>query len=214
MKVKVYSPNSKASNSLEVSPGVFDVKESQKLLTQAVQTQLANLRRPVAHTKDRGEVSGGGRKPFRQKGTGRARAGSIRSPLWRGGGVVFGPKNLRNYSKRFPQKMARKALLMVLSEKLRQGKLIVVGKFRPAFGGIATSQMQDFLEKLPIEEGKILLVLAKTDANLELSTANLPYAKTILVSGVNLLDLLNYDYLVTDKEGIKSIEKQFSRESK
>ena len=161
----------------------------------------------MAHTKDRGEVSGGGRKPFRQKGTGNARAGSNRSPLWIGGGRVFGPRKNRNFSKRMPQKMIQKAILAVISDKFRNKRLIVVDKF--PFSQIKTKDVEIFLEKLPIEEGKILILLATTDVNLELAAANLPYLKVILLQNINLLDLLKYDYLLTDREGLKGLENIF-----
>lgn len=194
---------------MDVSSKVFDIAPNPKLLAQAVQKQLANRRSPIAHTKDRSEVAGGGRKPFRQKGTGRARAGSTRSPLWTGGGVTFGPRNIRNFQKRLPKKMNTKAVSVALSEKVKNQKLIVVAKFN--FPKIATKQMQVFLETLPIEEGKILLVLAGTNVNLELSAANLPYIKVVQVQNLNILDILKYDYLLTDKEGIKKIEETFGR---
>lgn len=212
MKIKVFDQSGKAGKDIEVSSAVFDVALSPPLISQVVQTQLANRRRAIAHTKDRGEVSGGGRKPWRQKGTGSARAGSSRSPLWRGGGITFGPRNTRNYQKRLPHKMAAKALKMALSEKAKDKKIIVVSSF--SFEKASTSQMQDFLEALPIEEGKILIVLSKTNVNLELSAANLKYLKTVLVDGLNLVDILNYDYLVTDKDGVKAIEKRFLKNAK
>lgn len=206
MKVKVYSSDGKTKN-MDISSEIFDITGSPKLLAQAVQRQLGNLHRSTAHTKTRGEVRGGGRKPFRQKGTGRARAGSIRSPLWIGGGVVFGPQNNRNYQKNIPKKMLRRAILTALSEKVKTNRLIVVSELK--LEKIATKSVQDFLEKLPIEEGKILIVLAKTNVNWELSAANLPYAKTIQIQNISLLDLLKYNFLLTDQEGIKAIEKVF-----
>jgi len=206
-KIKVLDTTGKVGKTIEVSSDIFDVKANPQLLSQAIKAARANRRQAIAHTKNRGEVSGGGKKPFRQKGTGNARAGSIRSPLWRGGGVTFGPRNNRNFSKKLTAKMGSKALKMALGEKLRNQKLIVVGKLR--VDEISTNKMQAFLEKLPIEEGKILFVLAKTNINLELSMANLSYLKTVLPSGLNLIDLINADYLVTDEEGLKLIESNF-----
>lgn len=209
VKIKVFNPIDKKGKgqTIDLSSEVFDVRSQNKLISQAVRTSLANYRQPISSVKTRSEVRGGGRKPWRQKGTGNARAGSSRSPLWRGGGITFGPRNTRNFSKRFPKKMSLKAIRMALSEKTKNKRLIIVLKFQ--FDKISTRSVQEFLEKLPIEEGKILMVLAKTDVNLELSTANLRYIKTVLVDGLNLVDLLNYDYLLTDKEGIKKIEKKF-----
>lgn len=207
MKIKLFSVNNKSEKTVEASDKIFAVVLNPNLISQDVQRILANKRNAIASTKDRGQVSGGGRKPFKQKGTGNARAGSNRSPLWRGGGITFGPDSSRNYQKRLPQKMRRKALLMILSEKLREKKLIVVEKID--FVKISTKLVQEFLEKMPIQEGKILIVLAKTNINLELSAANLPYLKVVTISGLNILDLMKYDYLLTDEEGVLAIEKQF-----
>lgn len=205
MKLKVYTPAGQTKETVTCSDKIFSVPVSPKLLAQVVRTELSNRRQPIAHAKDRSEVSGGGRKPFRQKGTGRARAGSNRSPLWVGGGVVFGPRKTRNFQKRINRKMSQQALRMALSLKSKANQLIVVTKLD--FSQIKTSKIQSFFEKLPIEEGKILIFLAKTNVNLELSTANLAYVKTVPISGLNLRDLLNYDYLVTDKESLKALEK-------
>ena len=210
MKVKVFGTSQKSTGStreVELSSAVFGQKTNSKIISQTVQAQLGNRRKPIANTKTRGEVQGGGRKPWRQKGTGNARAGSNRSPIWRGGGITFGPRKTRNFSKKLPKKMASYALKIALSEKAKDKKLIVVSSF--AFKEISTSKVQDFLEKLPIEEGKILVVLAETDVNLELSAANLKYIKTVLTQGLNLIDLLYYDYLLTDKDGLKAIENKF-----
>lgn len=205
MKLKIYPLDAKktVSPEMEVPSRIFAVSENPVLVAQAVNRLMANRRRVIAHTKDRGEVSGGGRKPFKQKGTGQARAGSIRSPLWRGGGVVFGPRNSQNYRQKLPQKMLAKALMLALSEKVRQKKLIILDKF--VFSKIKTREVQKLVEKLPIEEGKILLILGKTHAPLELSAANLPYLKVILARNINIFDLSKYDYLLTDREGLKAI---------
>ena len=207
MKLNIISLKEGNAKSLELDNDIFGLKPSQDLITQVVTTYSANLRRPVAHTKNRGEVSGGGRKPWRQKGTGNARAGSTRSPLWRGGGVTFGPRNTSNYSKRLNRKMAATALKMVLSAKIAEKKLIVTDSL--SVKEISTKKFEKLLFNLPIEEGSILLVLAKTDVNLELSCKNLPYLKTVQVSGLHLIDIINYDYLVTNTDGIKAIENMF-----
>lgn len=207
MKVKVFASRGQKTTDLEI-PGMLDIKINHNLIAQAVQRNMSNRRRVIAFTKDRGEVSGGGAKPFRQKGTGRARAGSSRSPIWIGGGVTFGPRK-RNFSKVLPRKMLQKSILMALAEKLKNNRLIVVSEFK--FPKVSTKQIQQFLEKLPFEEGKILIVLAKTCVNLELSVANLPYIKIILVQNLNLFDLLKYDYLLTDTKGLEAIFKVFLR---
>lgn len=205
MKLKIY-PANKSPQMIELEDKIFKTTENPKLLAQVIQGHLANRRRAIAHTKDRSEVSGGGRKPFRQKGTGNARAGSNRSPLWVGGGVVFGPRRNRNFSKRIPQKMAKTAFKVALSDKVKNNRLIVTSILE--LKEPKTREVQSFLEKLPIEEGSILVAIAKTNVNLELASANLPYVKTVTVPGLNLIDLLNYDYLITDKEGLKAIEEK------
>lgn len=209
MKVKVYPTRGKTETSLDLQDKIFKVEEKPQLITQVIQAQLANRRKAIAHTKDRGEVSGGGRKPFRQKGTGNARAGSTRSPLWRGGGVVFGPRNNRNFSKRVPRRMANLALKMALSEKVKNNQLIIVSKLDLAEP--KTRLIQAFLEKLPIEEGSILITVAKTNVNLELASANLKFIRVVPTSGLNLLDILKSDYLLTDEEGLAEIEKALGR---
>lgn len=206
MKIKVIGQK---DASLEISPDVFGLKPNHKLISQVVLAHLANRRKPTAHTKTRGEVSGGGKKPWRQKGTGNARAGSSRSPLWRGGGVTFGPRKNRNYSKKIPSKISNSALKMVLSLKFKENKIIVTPILK--VDKISTSQMQSFFEKLPIKEGKIILVLAKTDVKLELSVSNLGYLKTILPDGLNVIDILSSDYIVTDKAGLKAIEEKLKK---
>lgn len=207
MKVKVYSPESKEKETkfLELDSSIFENKTDNKVVLQAIRAQLANRRNVIANTKDRSEVSGGGRKPHRQKGTGRARAGSSRSPIWIGGGVTFGPTNNRNFRKKLPKKMLKNALLAVIASKIENKKLIVVSEFK--FTEIATKKVQAYLEKLPLEEGKILIILSKTNVNFELSVANLPYVKTIQMQNINLFDLLKYDYCLTDIETMTAIEK-------
>ncbi|MCL5407676.1 MAG: 50S ribosomal protein L4 [Patescibacteria group bacterium] len=210
MKIKVIS-DKKIEKNIDLASEIFAVTLNQNLLAQVVQTQMANRRRAIAHTKTRGEVSGGGRKPFRQKGTGNARAGSTRSPLWVGGGITFGPRNVRNFSKRLPQKMLQKAIFMAFSEKIKNNKFIVTENLELA--KIGTKEVQSFLEKLPIEEGKILVILAKTNINFELSSANLPFLKVIQAQNINILDILKFDYILTDIAGIEALQKIFGRKN-
>lgn len=207
MKVNIIG-NSKETKSLDVNAEIFGRTANQKLISQVVQWQLANKRNQIAHTKTRGEVSGGGKKPFKQKGTGRARAGSSRSPIWVGGGIVFGPRNVRNFSQRLPQKMNQRAIMMAMSQKMKDNKFVVVKSLK--LTEIGTKKIQNFLEKLPLEDGKILAILGYTEINFELSCANLPYMKVIQVNNLNLFDLLKYDYILTDVESIKKIEELFT----
>lgn len=211
MKLKIYPTRGNVAANLEIRDEIFKVSEKPAVLSQTVRAQLANRRHQVAHSKDRGEVSGGGRKPFRQKGTGNARAGSNRSPVWKGGGVVFGPQKNRNFSKRLPRRVANLALRMALSEKVKNNRLIVVSVLELAEP--KTALIQAFLEKLPIEEGRILISVSKTNVNLELASANLKFIKVVPTSGVNLLDVLKSDYLVTDKAGVQALEKALGGEA-
>ena len=187
----------------ESIPASFELKENPKLTAQAVNRQMANARNSIAHTKTRGEVRGGGRKPWKQKGTGRARAGSSRSPIWIGGGVTFGPRNVRNFSKRMPRKMVRGAIEIAISDIIKNKRLILVKDFE--ISKISTSSVYDIFSKLPIEEGKILVILEKINPNLELSLANIPYAKIIKTENLNILDLLKFNYIVMTIEAFRKI---------
>lgn len=203
-KTVVYNQKGEKTKTISLTPKLLNISENQNLIHQVVVARLSNVRQPLASVKTRAEVKGGGRKPWKQKGTGRARAGSIRSPLWRGGGVVFGPSSNRNFTKNLPKKMKQKALLSALSNKLKSDKFIVLDKIE--FSKIKTKQIESMLQKLPIKEGTILLVLSKMDPRILLSSANLPYLKTIAVSSLNLLDLLKYDWLILTKDSLKLIE--------
>ncbi len=132
IKVRVYNQNAEATGEMELSPKVFGMKANSALVHQAVVTQMANMRKVIAHTKTRCEVRGGGRKPWAQKGTGRARHGSSRSPIWKGGGVTFGPRNDRNFKMRINKKMRQNAILMVLSDKLASNHFTIVDKLEMA----------------------------------------------------------------------------------
>lgn len=209
IKAKIYNLEGKSASQKKLKDEIFDVKLSPKLVTQVINAQLANRRRPVAHTKTRAEVSGGGKKPYRQKGTGNARAGSSRSPIWIGGGITFGPRYNRNYHQRLPKKMRNKALRMIFTQKIKENKMIILKETE--LKNFSTKNIEGILQRLPIEEGKILVILPKMNANLELSLANLPYLKTIQAESMNILDLIKYDYWLTDIEGIEKIEKILSK---
>ena len=211
-KVAIYNLEGKKIADENLDAAIFSKEVNHKLIAQVALAQLANKRSVTSHTKTRGEVSGGGRKPFRQKGTGRARAGSSRSPLWIGGGVTFGPRKDRNYQKRLNKNMKSMAIKQVLAEKLKTKKLIVVDELK--IDTISNKKMVAIFEKLPIEEGKLLIVLKKLNANVELSLSNIPYAKVIYAENINLLDLLKYDYLIIDKDGLNKIETFFSKKDK
>jgi len=198
MQISLLNNKGQKKGKLELPKEIFEISAKDVLISSEIRRILANLRTAQAKTKKRGQVSGGGRKPYRQKGTGRARAGSIRSPLWRGGGIIFGPSGRENFSLKTPKKQIQKALLAVLSEKAKTSQLIVVDKF--AITTFKTKEFLQILQKLPIAENStILLVLAQFDEKLIKSASNLNYLQIIFVSNLNIFDLLKYDFVVMDK---------------
>ena len=207
MKITIYNREGKEIGQTLLPKEIFGVKINPDLVHQVVVSQLANRRRVIAATKGRGEVRGGGRKPWRQKGTGRARHGSIRSPLWRGGGVTFGPRKERVFKKKIPKKMRRKALLMVLSGKVKNNLLILLDKFK--IEQPKTKLMADILKKLPCKEKSTLIALPEYDRNIILAARNLPEVDTLWARNLNALDLLIFKYLVMPKESIKVIKETF-----
>jgi large subunit ribosomal protein L4 len=180
---------------------IFGVHTRPHLLHQAVVMQLANRRAGTASTKSKGYVSGGGKKPWRQKGTGRARAGSIRSPIWVGGGTTFGPQP-RDYSYRMPRKARREALLSALSLKKSEGKIIVVDKFE--LEQAKTKLMAKALADLNVQSA--LMVITENDEKIERSARNLPRVKVLRVEGLNVYDLLRYEHLILTEGALKLLE--------
>jgi large subunit ribosomal protein L4 len=185
----------------QLNESVFGAKTRAHLLHQAVVMQLANRRAGTAATKSKGFVRGGGKKPWRQKGTGRARAGSIRSPIWVGGGTTFGPQP-RDYSYRLPRTARREALLSALSLKNRDGKIIVVDKFD--LEEAKTKLMVNALAELKVESA--VIIIAQPDAKIERSARNLPKVKVLRVDGVNVYDLLRYEHLILTQEALQRLE--------
>ena len=184
---------------------IFGVKTRSHLLHQTVVMQLANRRVGSAATKSKGFVSGGGKKPWRQKGTGRARAGSIRSPIWVGGGTTFGPTP-RDYSYRMPRQARRQALLSALSVKNRDGKIIVVDRLEPEEP--KTKIMAKALADLKVQSA--LIVIPQSDQRVERSARNLPKVKVLRVEGLNVYDLLRYDHLILTEGALKLLEERFA----
>ncbi|MCP6719612.1 MAG: 50S ribosomal protein L4 [Patescibacteria group bacterium] len=207
MKYDVFNKDGKKNGQTLLPKEIFEVKPNLDLIYQAVVTQRANKRKVIAHTKTRSEVSGGGRKPWRQKGLGRARHGSIRSPIWVGGGITFGPRKGIIFKKRFPKKMKRKALFMVLSQKAKKGFLILLNELD--IEKTKTKLMTDIFEKLPSKEGSSLLALPKIDKKVILATRNIPKTNTIQAKDLNCLDILTFKYLIMPKESIKVIKETF-----
>jgi large subunit ribosomal protein L4 len=188
-----------------LNEAIFGARTRPHLLHQAVVMQLANRRSGDAATKTKGFVSGGGKKPWRQKGTGRARAGSIRSPIWVGGGTTFGPQP-RDYSYRMPRTARREALLSALSLKNRDGKVIVVDKFEIDI--VKTKLMVKALTELNVDSA--LIVIAQSDVKLERSARNLPKVKVLRVAGLNVYDLLRYEHLILTEAALKLLEERLA----
>lgn len=209
MKIDLYNQNGEKIGSTILPKDIFEVKFNADLVHQIVVSQMANKRQISAHTKNRGEVRGGGKKPWRQKGTGRARHGSIRSPLWRGGGITFGPRNEKVFEKDIPKKMRRKALFMVLSQKAKDNQLIVLDKIQ--LETAKTKEMARLLEKLPCKKQNTLVALPAHDKKLFLAARNIKKTKIDEARNLNVLDLLNSKYLLLIKESIKTIEKTFGK---
>jgi len=206
MKYPVLDQNGKKVSQTLLPKEIFEVEVNSDLVHQVMVSQMANRRQVLAHTKGRGEVAGGGRKPWRQKGTGRARHGSIRSPLWRGGGITFGPTKAKVFKKRIPKKMRRKALFMVLSAKAKNNLILVLDKL--SLTEAKTKIMAEILEKLPIK-GSLLIALPKVEKNIILAARNIPKVETIETRELNALDLLSFKYLILPKESIKVIKETF-----
>jgi large subunit ribosomal protein L4 len=188
-----------------LNEAIFGAKTRPHLLHQAVVMQLANRRAGSAATKTKGFVSGGGKKPWRQKGTGRARAGSTRSPIWVGGGTTFGPQP-RDYSYRLPRTARREALLSALSLKNRDGKIIVVDKFE--LDEAKTKLMVRALAELKVQSA--LVVIPQSDVKIERSARNLPKIKVLRVEGLNVYDLLRYEHLILTEGALKRLEERLA----
>ena len=201
-KVQVVNMQGAPVGEMELDEYVFGIKPHSTVLHSAVVMQLASLRRGTSSTLLRGEVRGGGRKPWRQKGTGRARAGSSRSPLWRGGGVLFGPKP-RDYSFSLPKKVRRLALRSALSSKFLEENLIVIEDINLAEA--KTRDMVKLLKALSVNK-KALVVTAETDESIARSARNIEGVKALQVEGLNVLDLLRHDVLVITKAAITKTE--------
>ncbi|MFO7952348.1 MAG: 50S ribosomal protein L4 [Bacillota bacterium] len=204
-KISLYNKDGEQVEEIEVQAGLFGAPLNKGALYQTAVSQAAKRRQGTASSKDRSEVRGSGAKPWPQKGTGRARAGSVRSPIWVGGGVIFGPRPL-DYTSKVPKKMRRKALKSALSDKVNEGKLIVVDDF--AIDEPKTKKMVNLLSRLNASGGA-LIVNAQTDHNVMMSARNLPRVKTILARQLNVLDILNYDYLVMSKDALQQVEEVF-----
>jgi large subunit ribosomal protein L4 len=200
--LSVYDIEKNKVSEIEISDSVFGVPVKEHLISDVIKMQLASRRQGTASTKRRSEVRGGGRKPWRQKGTGRARVGTIRSPLWRGGGIVFGPRP-RDYSFKIPKKVKKAALKSALSLKVMEDKMLILRDF--PMDEIKTKRFKEVLDKFELKS--VLFVLDKADAVLEKSSRNIKEVKMMRSEGINVYDLIKYDNLVLLEPSVKMIER-------
>ncbi len=199
--LKVIDQKGKDAGEVALNDDVFGIKPNESVVFDAIIRQRAGRRQGTSKVKNRSAVRGGGKKPWKQKGTGRARQGSIRSPQWRGGGVVFGPTP-RSYAYSMPRKQRRLAIKSVLSQKLIDEDLVVLDQL--TMSAPKTKEFKSILDGLKVE-GKVLVV--SDDKNVQYSARNLPNVKVITANGLNVEDVVNYDKLVLTKEAIEKIEK-------
>lgn len=202
----VYNQEGKATGTVELDPKVFGLKPKAGLIEQAIVTILANRRVAIAHTKTKGEVRGGGKKPWAQKGTGRARHGSIRSPQWKGGGVIFGPRSNRNFSKKMNIASKRIALLMALSDKAQGDRLVVVDDLK--FPAAKTKAMFTLLQKLPKQKTS-LLITPGTDLSVVRASRNIPGIDVIRADSLNVYDVVGHQQLIVVQPALPLIAKTF-----
>jgi large subunit ribosomal protein L4 len=207
MQIDVYNQKGEKGKSITLPKEIFGVEVKESLIHQALIRQLANGRSAIAHTKSRGQVRGGGRKPFRQKGTGRARQGTIRAPHMKGGGVVFGPTNDRTFTIQMPKKQRRRALHMALAAKANDGKIFALDKYEDKDG--KTKNFAALLEKLPVERN-VLVVLPSKEGVLSRVTSNLPNVKSVLVNYLNVHDLVKYDTVCFVGDSVDKTKEIFS----
>ncbi|MDE1970403.1 MAG: 50S ribosomal protein L4 [Patescibacteria group bacterium] len=210
MKLELYNALGSTVGSVDVADGVFDVKWNADLVHQVLRAYTNNARRPVAHTKDRGAVQGGGKKPWKQKGTGRARAGSSRSPIWKGGGVTHGPLKEKNYHVALPKKMARKAIAMALSQKLREQELKVVDVME--FSDSKTKSTAHTLKPFAnLEKAhQLLIVIPQHHESLRRSIHNLKAANWVLANDLNAKKIITYKNVVILKDSLPIVEKYYT----
>ncbi|KOP66308.1 50S ribosomal protein L4 [Bacillus sp. FJAT-18019] len=201
-KVALYNVSGSQVGEVELNEAVFGIEPNTHVLHSAVLLQRASLRRGTHKVKGRSEVRGGGRKPWKQKGTGRARQGSIRSPQWKGGGVVFGPTP-RSYTFKLPKKVRRLAIKSALSSKVMDNAIIVLDQL--TLSAPKTKEFASILSNLKVGR-KALIVAPSYDDNVALSARNIPGVKFVAADGINVLDVMSYDQLIITKEAVQKVE--------
>ncbi len=205
-KVALYNNEGSQVGEVELNEEIFAAEINQQLMHEAVKRYLTSQRRGTASTKTRNEVRGGGRKPWRQKGTGRARHGSIRSPLWTGGGVIFGPQP-KEYEYKMNKKARKKAIKSALSAKLKDGQLVVIDQLE--FEAPKTKMIIEMLQNLKLNH-KTMVVTGEADFNVHLSVRNIPGVSSMLANSINVYDILNHEYLVLTQDAVSVIEEVFN----
>ena len=203
--ISVYNMEGKEVGKMELNDAVFGVEVNEHLVHMAVVNHLANKRQGTQSAKTRAEVSGGGRKPWRQKGTGHARQGSIRAPQWKGGGVVFAPKP-RDYSFKLNKKEKRAALLSALTSRVLENKFVVVDELK--LDEVKTKKFAEVMNNLKVN--KALVVLNDVDSNVVLSARNIPTVKTAQTNEINVFDILKYDTMIVTKAAVATIEEVYA----
>lgn len=206
-KIAVNNFAGKKVADLELSDSVFGLAQNFDLLHQVYVSIAANKRTVISHTKDRGERAGSGRKPWKQKGTGNARVGSVRTPIWRKGGIVFGPTKERNFKKKINKKVNQKAILLALSEKVREDKLLVVDEIK--LKEKKTKEFFQALRNLKVE-GSTLIGFSENEKDFRMASKNIRNANNILTSKLNVFDILNHKNLILSKDSIKHLEEKYS----
>lgn len=207
--VSLYNIKGDKVGSLTLDAGLFDVKPNPALIHEAIVAQQANSREAIAHTKTRGEVAGSSKRPWKQKGTGRARHGSTKSPIWVGGGISFGPRNDRNFSLKINKRAKRKALAMILSEKVATDRFIAVDTFELKDG--KTKELVSILKNLPISKKKTLIILPPSQKDVAIAAQNLKGIATMPANTLNVVDLLKTDVVLISKEAVEMVTQIYTR---
>jgi large subunit ribosomal protein L4 len=208
MKAPLYDQSGKKKGDVTLDKHIFEVEAAEGLIHQYLIYQQANARMPIAHVKNRSAVSGGGKKPFRQKGTGNARQGTTRAPQMRGGGRSFGPKNTRNFSKQMPKAMRRKALFSLLSSKAKDGMIMALDKYEakePKTKDIAT-----LITKLPVERN-VLLVVDREEKAMKMASRNIANGKTILYNYLNPADIMKYKAILFTEAALNNFQSTYKK---
>ncbi len=207
--VTLYNDKGESVGKIDLDPTLFDVAVKAELVHEAVVAQRGNSRDAIAHTKDRSEVRGGGRKPWKQKGTGRARHGSSRSPLWSGGGITFGPRSNRNFSKKMNRKARRKALAMVLTDKVTSERFTAIDALTAENG--KTTILLKTLGNLPNAGKKTLILVETVNRDVSRAAGNISNVETLPVNALNIVDLLSFDHVLASKAALEQMTEVYKR---